>query len=73
MTRYVSLPAISRRVPLGAYVKAIRQAKANPDVEFKHGLTTWWPTTGREIVEQFRRGMVERINEAKPYSLRGAL
>jgi hypothetical protein len=53
--------------------KAIRQAKANPDVEFKHGLTTWWPTTGREIVEQFRRGMVERINEAKPYSLRGAL
>jgi hypothetical protein len=62
MKRYIHLPAIERRVSLGAYVKAIKLAKANPDLEFKHGLDCWWPATGREIVEQFRAGMRNRIN-----------
>ena len=51
--------------------RPVRKAKANPEAIFKHGLTTWWPTTGAEIVEQFRAGMMDRINEAVPYSQRG--
>lgn len=71
MIRTVTLPAINRTVTLGAYVRAIKQAKANPDAEFKHGLTVWWPCTGREIMQQFRRGMHDRISQAVPYRLRG--
>jgi hypothetical protein len=69
--RTISLPAIDKRVPLSAYIKAIRAAKENPERTFITGLTTWWPTSGSEIVEQFRRGMHERINEAVPYPQRG--
>lgn len=69
--RYISLPAINRRVTLTGYVAAVRHAKQNPNAEFKHGLTTWWPTTGAEIVDQFREGMNARINAAIPYSKRG--
>lgn len=64
--RYISLPAVEKRVPLGAYVAAIKRAKASPDQEFKHGLSCWWPCTGKEIVEQFREGMNERINAGIP-------
>lgn len=70
--RHVYLPAIEKRVPLGAYVVAVKTAKANPEQVFKTGLTSWWETTGAEIVEQFRRGMHERISEGIPYSERGA-
>jgi hypothetical protein len=69
--RFVDLPAINKKVPLGAYIKAVRAAKENPDRTFNTGLTTWWPTKGSEIVEQFRQGMTDRINEAIPYSERG--
>lgn len=69
-TRTIHLPALDRRVSLAAYIRAVRLAKANEEATFKHGLTTWWPTTGREIVEQFRRGMHERINEGTPYEKR---
>lgn len=58
-------------VSLKAYVAAIKVAKANPDMQFKSGLTTWWTTTGAEIMKQFRRGMHQRINEAIPYMERG--
>lgn len=68
--RVIHLPAIDRTVPLGAYVRAVRTAKANPTTTFKTGLTTWWPTTGAEIMTQFRRGMVDRINDGVPYSRR---
>lgn len=67
--RFVTM--FEKRVGLGDYVRAIKTAKANPDVEFKRGLTTWWPTTGREIVRQFRDGMNERISAGIPYSQRG--
>ena len=70
--RSIYLPAIERRVSLGAYLSAIRLAKANPNREFKHGLTTWWPTTGAEIMRQFRQGMHERINDCVSYVVRGA-
>jgi hypothetical protein len=70
-TRVIYIPAIDRRVPIGAYVKAIKMARANPNAEFKHGLTCWWPCTGAEIMRQFRRGMHDRISEGIPYSQRG--
>ena len=69
--RTIRLPALDRSVSLGAYVNAVKLAKAHPDREFKHGLTTWWPTTGAEIVKQFCEGMTDRINAATPYSQRG--
>ena len=68
--RYIYLPAIEKHVPLGAYIKGILLAKANPEMEFKHGLTCWWPCTGRDILRQFRDGMMDRINQAIPYSQR---
>jgi hypothetical protein len=69
--RTITLPAINKTVPLGAYVAAVKLAKANPTMEFKHGLTCWWPCTGAEIVQQFFRGVQDRINQAVPYSQRG--
>jgi len=45
-------------------------AKANPDRTFKTGFTTWWLTTGAEVMEQFREAM-DRINQAIPYRQRG--
>lgn len=68
--RFITLPAINRRVSLGQYIEAVKMAKANPSSEFKHGFTTWWPTTGADIVKQFRQGMQERINANIPYCQR---
>lgn len=61
--RVIMLPATGRRVSLKAYIRAIKTAKANPDVEFNEGLTCWWPCTGREIVKQFYEGVQDRINQ----------
>jgi len=69
-SRYFAL-GDGKRVPLGAMVRAIRFAKAHPDRTFTRGLTTWWPVTGAEIVEEFRRGMNDRINQAIPCLQRG--
>lgn len=70
--RTIYLPAIGQSVTIGQYVKAVNFAKANPDHEFKHGFTCWWPCTGREIIRQFLDGVHERINEGIPYIKRGA-
>ena len=69
--RFIDLPAINKKVPLSAYIKAVRAARGNPERTFTTGLTTWWPTTGAEIVDQFRKGMMDRINDEIPYSERG--
>ena len=69
--RTVYLPALDRTVTLGAYVRAVKLAKANPNAEFKTGLTTWWPVTGSEIMQQFRRGVHDRINQGIPAHRRG--
>ena len=69
--RVIHLPAIDKVVPIGAYVQALKIAKAYPDKTFSTGFTTWWPITGEEIMEQFRQGMMQRINEAIPYVQRG--
>jgi hypothetical protein len=71
MARYVTVSATGKRIPLGAYVAGVKLAKANPCATFKHGLTTWWSVTGAEIMEQFREGMHDRINQAVPYAARG--
>lgn len=67
--RYVTV--LGRQVSLGAYVKAVKTAKANPKMMFKTGLTTWWATSGAGVLEQFTEGMMERINAGIPYSKRG--
>lgn len=71
MIRYIALPAVAKRITVGNYVKLIKHAKAHPTLEYPHGLTTWWPTTGAEIVQQFGRGVMERITAAVPYTQRG--
>ena len=70
----VYLPAIERTIPLQTYVNAIKRVKSLPlESVYPQGLTTWWPTTGEEIMEQFRRGMNERISAGIPYSQRGVV
>lgn len=62
MTRAgIHIPAINRTVSIGQYVVAIKRAKSNPDARFPHGLTCWWPCTGREIVQQYTLIRNERI------------
>ena len=73
MTRTIYLPAVDKTVSLRAYVAAVKIAKENPKQTFTHGFTTWWPTTGADIMRQFREGMMDRINQAIPYSQRGAV
>lgn len=70
--RCVYLPATGKRVSPGACVSAIRAAKASPDAGFKTGLTTCWPVTDSEIIQQFRAGMHDRITRAVPRSKRGS-
>ena len=69
--RFIYLPAVDKCIPLGAYVAGLRLAKANPDAEFKHTLTTWWQGTGAEIMRQFRDSIHDRINQGIPAIERG--
>ena len=69
--RTITIPAIDRVVTINQYVKAVKLAIANPESEFKHGLTCWWPCKGKDIREQFLAGIMDRINEAIPYIDRG--
>ena len=68
--RYMTLSE-GQRVPLGIFVQGIKKAIANPDAEFKCGLTTWWPVKGSEIRNQFMGGIMDRINQGVPYTERG--
>jgi hypothetical protein len=58
-------------VPLGAYVAGVKLAIENPDMEFKHGLTSEFSTTGRSIRYEFWLGVQDRINQGISYSKRG--
>ena len=71
MIRMIYLSAIDRHVTLAAYVAAVQIAKARPEAIFSTGLTSWWPTSGADIMRQFRDGMNDRINQAVPYIQRG--
>jgi hypothetical protein len=70
--RIIYLPAVDMHVSIREYVKAVRLAADNPDTEFNHGLTCWWPCMGRDIVKQFMAGVHDRINQGIPYMDRGA-
>ena len=65
--RYITLPAVGKRVPLAVYVQGVKEAIQNPDTMFHHGLTTWWPVTGAEIRRQFRDSVHDRMNQGIPY------
>ena len=41
MTRCIYIPGVERWVSLGAYMRAVKTAKANPDEQFKQGITCW--------------------------------
>jgi hypothetical protein len=46
-----------------AYVAMLKVVFENdPDTEYIHGLTTWWPASGHQIRREFRQSMHERIN-----------
>ena len=61
-THSIHLPAVDKHVSIGQYVRAVKIAITNPTVEFKHGLTCWWPCKGDEIRRQFFEGLQDRIN-----------
>lgn len=65
--RGITCSAINKTIPLKYYIAAIKLAANNPEVEFTHGLTTWWPTLGKEIMKQFVASVHDRINQAIPY------
>lgn len=69
--RTVFIEAIGKRVSLGAYVKAVKRAKANPTTEFPHTLNCWWPGTGADIRREFIAAMQHRITDGVSYSARG--
>lgn len=69
--RTIYLPAIEKSVTLKAYLAAVKHAIANPTAEYKHGLTSWWTTSGAEIRRQFLEGVHARINDRTSYSVRG--
>jgi hypothetical protein len=59
--RTIYCPGPDKWVPLGAYIKAVKKAKSLPNALFPYGITTWSSCYGWEIVEQFRKGMLDRI------------
>ena len=66
--RVIHLPAIDRTVSIATYLRAIRLAKAHPERVFNAGLSTWWPTTGKEIMEQFEDRKFKRGSQGMPVS-----
>ena len=70
--RTIYLPATDRTITLATYVKAVKTARANPTITFRHGLNGWWPVTGADVVAEFRRSIHDRINSGIPYTSRGA-
>lgn len=49
-----------RPVSVRAMSNALRAIRANPDAEYPGW--NWFPTPGRMILREFRRGMHDRIN-----------
>ena len=62
MKHYITI-ATGQRIGIKAFCEGIRLAKKYPNAEFKYGLTTWYPTTGKEIMRQFRESIHDRINQ----------
>ncbi len=62
MIRVITL-ANGMRVSIGEYVRGVKFAKANPEMCFDYGLTTWYGVTGKDIMRQFYQGVEDRINQ----------
>lgn len=58
----IYLAATDKHIPARAYIAGYKLAKANLQETFRHGLCTWWPVTGAQIVREYRRDMHARIN-----------
>ena len=58
----LAINVLGKQVPLGTYIQSIQYAKAHSTQTFRHGLSTWWPTTGSMIVKQFMIVVHDRIN-----------
>lgn len=69
--RAIYVAGAEKWVSIGCYVRNIKKAKANPDATFRCTLESWAPGTGRQIMQEFRRGLMDRINQAVPYMQRG--
>jgi len=67
--RYIQVR--EKKISIPAYIQGIKLAKSNLDREFKQGLTCWFPCTGQDIVNQFRAGLNDRINQSISYIQRG--
>lgn len=56
-----------REIRLGAYARAWRRAKAaSPGTVFERGLTSHFPVTREQLLEQFRYGTDDRISRKIP-------
>ena len=62
MKHYVTI-ANGRRVGIAGYVAGVKAAIANPKETFAEGLSSWGPTTGAVIRQQFLDGVHDRINQ----------
>lgn len=70
--RAIYVTGYDKWVTISAYIKAIKQVKAAPpETIWAHGLTSWWPTSGEQIMRQFLAGVHSRINDDIPYVQRG--
>ena len=69
----IIIVASGKKVPLWAFIKAVKFAINHPDYQFNEGLTCWWPCTGKEIRAQFLASVHDRINQAIPYNQRNGL
>lgn len=69
--RAIFLPAHHRWITIPQYIAIVKRAKENPDREFSGTLETWWPGTGKDILQQFLAGVHDRINQGIPCSQRG--
>jgi hypothetical protein len=63
----VALPALCRSVSIGVYVAAVKVAKANQSIVFRHTLEHWGPGSGARILGEFRKGLDERISAGHGY------
>ncbi|TET21429.1 MAG: hypothetical protein E3J71_09480 [Candidatus Stahlbacteria bacterium] len=72
MKRMIYIPGIDRWVTLGQYVKAIKKVKSMPlDTIWPHSLEDWTSARGSDILREFMKGIMDRINQGIPYSQRG--
>lgn len=61
------------RVPLLSYIEHWCMVRVlDPDTPVSRSLGDSFSTTAGRVLNEFRRGMHDRINQAVPYELRGA-